>query len=401
MKKVGIITHYCKTKNCGGSLQAYALCKVLNSRGYNAEQICYILNNSKPVVSKSLNKKIKEAGIFGTIKKAISLLLRKFSIKKLKNFLVVKDKKKNNVTLKQEQCFKSFLEDEIPNSNVIYNDDNISTCIDNYEAFITGSDQVWNLRWYKSPFFLDFAPSSKIKMSYSASIAMSSLNDSQKQIFKQSLKDFKAVSVREQNAVDLIKDLSPVMPQCTLDPTLLLERQDWDEVCDDRIFNEPYVFCYFLGDNKKERKIAKKYAKTKKLKLVTIPYAGNSNEFFNINYGDIKLYDVSPQKFISLVKHAEYVFTDSFHATAFSLIYQRQFFAFNRDAKGSMNDRIINITSLFEVSERFCAGENESFSYVNSLKDIDYNKEFDKFNQLKIESIKFLEDNLGGLKDGE
>ncbi len=397
MKKIGIITHYYKTKNYGGSLQAYALCKVLNSNGYNAEQICYVLNNNKPVKNKSLKQKIKEAGLLGSIFKAIKVLLRKLNIKQR---LVVKDKTKNNVTLKQEQAFKSFLENDIPNSKIVYNDENIYTCVDNYNAFITGSDQVWNLKWYKSPFFLDFVPSSKIKIAYSASIAMTSLTDSQKQIFKESLKDFKGVSLREPSDINLIKDLSPVKPIFTLDPTLLLDKSEWDNVCSNRLINNDYVFCYFLGNNKKERQIAKKFAKSKNLKLVTIPYAGNSNEYCNLNYGDIKLYDVSPNDFISLIKYAKYVFTDSFHAGVFSLIYEKQFFVFNRDENGSMNSRIKDLTNLFDVKERFCDFENENLNYANSLKDIDYTKNFDKFIKLKKESIKFLEDNLGGLKNG-
>ena len=400
MKKIGILTHYYKTKNYGGALQSYALCKALNNNGYNAEQICYVLNN-KPVKNKSVKEKIKEAGFFGTIKKAISLFLRAISIKNIKKRFVIKDKNKNKVTFRQEQAFKSFLENDIPNSKIAYNDENISNCINNYDAFITGSDQVWNLRWYKSPFFLDFVPSNKIKLAYSASIAMTSLNDSQKQIFKDSLKDFKGVSLREDSDINLIKDLSLVKPIYTLDPTLLLDKSEWDNLCDKRVVNEDYVFCYFLGNNKKERQIAKKFAKTKKLKLVTIPYAGNSNEYFNVNFGDIKLYDVSPNKFISLIKHAKYVFTDSFHASVFSLIYKKQFFVFNRDMVGSMNSRIKDLTNLFNVNERFCDFENENFEYVNSLKDIDYSKSFDKFIELKKQSIKFLEDNLGSLKNGK
>lgn len=398
MKKIGILTHYYKTKNYGGSLQAYALCKVLNSNGYNAEQICYVLNNNKPVKNKSLKQKIKEAGLFGSIFKASKVLMRKLNIKQS---LVLKDKAKNNVTFRQEQAFKSFLENDIPNSKIVYNDENISTCTNNYDAFITGSDQVWNLRWYRPPFFLDFVPSTKIKMSYSASIAMTSLTSSQKHIFKESLKDFKAVSLRECSEIPLISDLSPVKPIYTLDPTLLLDKNEWDSICDKRIIDEDYVFCYFLGNNKKERQIAKKFAKSKNLKLVNIPYAGNTNEYFNVNFGDIKLYDVSPNKFISLIKHANYVFTDSFHASVFSLIYEKQFFVFNRDKKGSMNDRIKDLTNLFDVKERFCDFENENLEYVNSLKDIDYSKNLDKFIELKKQSIKFLEDNLGGLKNGK
>ncbi len=393
MKKIGILTHYYKTKNYGGSLQAYALCKTLNNNGYSAEQICYEFNEKKSVYQKSLKQKVKELGFFGVVKKVVKVLLCKFNIKQQ---LITKDKNKNKVTFRQEKAFKTFLEEVIPHSKNVYNDATILNCVDNYDAFITGSDQVWNLKWYRSPFFLDFVPSTKIKMSYSASIAMTSLNYSQKQIFKNSLKDFKAISLRENTDISLIENLLPIKPIYTLDPTLLLSSGEWDRICSNRLINEEYVFCYFLGNNKKERQVAKKFAKLNKLKLVTISYAGNSNQFFNINFGDVKLYDVTPNDFISLIKHAKYVFTDSFHATVFSLIYKKQFFVFNRDKNGSMNSRIIDLTNLFNVPERFCDYENENIEYLNSLKNIDYSQNFEKFNELKKQSFKFLMDNLGG-----
>ena len=187
-----------------------------------------------------------------------------------------------------------------------------------------------------------------------------------------------------------------------LDPTLLLSREEWDEVCSDRKIDRDYVFCYFLGENKKERKIAKEFAKKHNLKLVTIPHAAGGINLVDRKFGDEKIYDASPQDFISLIKNAKYVFTDSFHAVVFSNIYQKQYFVFNRNKSGQMSSRITDITELFNQTERFCAGKDkENLTYVESLVDIDYSLPNDKFEELKKKSLEFLDRNLKDIKESK
>ena len=103
----------------------------------------------------------------------------------------------------------------------------------------------------------------------------------------------------------------------------------------------------------------------------------------------------SPQDFLSLIKHAKYVFTDSFHAVVFSNIYEKQYFVFNRSKQGEMSSRIVDITTLFGQEDRFCHGKaRETMEYVTSLPDIDYTKENADFAKRKAESIEFLRKNL-------
>ena len=155
------------------------------------------------------------------------------------------------------------------------------------------------------------------------------------------------------------------------------------------------MFFYFLGNNVKARRLATKYARMNNLKTIEIPYAAGSFNVDNISYGDIKLTGISPEKFLSLIKYADAVFTDSFHAIVFSFIYKKQFFVFNRDKQGSMNTRIKNMTKLLGLEKRFCADKNmESIDYINSLDAIDYSKEFKHFNDLKKKSHDFLEESL-------
>ena len=179
-----------------------------------------------------------------------------------------------------------------------------------------------------------------------------------------------------------------------LDPTLLLSREKWDNVCANRKIDEAYIFCYFLGSLSIDYGKIIEFAHKRGLKVVMMPYlTGTSCD--DSDFGDYKIYDAAPQDFISLIKYAEYVFTDSFHATVFSHIYKKNFFVFNRAELKSMNDRIYSLTSLFDTQDRFCdTKEKISLKYIEGLPPINYDRPFPKFEEMKEKSINFLKDNL-------
>ena len=395
IKRVGIVTHYYSSLNYGGVLQAYALVRVVDNISLcYAEQISLVtFHKSKScnlLQHKEKTKKSKKYYI--SILVHLSYKLATKSIHFIKSiFFKSQVAKINNLKASNFNHFKYNL---IAHSSVVYNIDNINNAGELYDLYITGSDQVWNPCAYSPAYLLDFVPSNKIKISYAASISRESLTEDEEEVFRKSLSDYKAVSVRETKAAELIKDLSPVEPQVVLDPTLLLEREDWDKVSVPRVIEEDYLFCYFLGNNKRERRLALKFAKERNLKVVSVPLTG-AKIYSDLKYGDIVLPAATPEEFISLIKYARYVFTDSFHAVVFSRIYERQYFVFNRDKKKSMNSRIYDITKLFHTQERFCdTKEKESLDYINSLYDIDYsvlNKDFD---DMKEKSIQFLKTNL-------
>ncbi len=392
--KVGIITHYYDSQNFGGNLQAYALCEFLNKQGIDAEQISFIYKKETDNVPKihpranlPFYKKILRKDLFKVIQNKIYYYRRRKWAEK--------QEKKYDVTNRRQKAFENFNKLQIPHSEKVYSRDNIEDCVSSYDAFITGSDQVWNFTWYFKAFFLDFVPSDKTKISYAASISMSELSDDQKLILKNSLKDFDAVSVREKSAIELIKDFSNVPVVETLDPTLLLEKSDWDKISSERLIDEEYVFCYFLGESKENRKLAKQYARKNKLKLVYIPHAGGWLKCEDQNFGDIKLFDATPNDFISLIKHAKCVLTDSFHAVVFSSIYEKDFFVFNRSENGEMSSRIIDITNMLGVEERYCPDKQRmNIKYMSSLAPVDFSKNKDIFKAKKQSSIEFLKNSL-------
>lgn len=301
----------------------------------------------------------------------------------------------NQINTIRNDAMLEFNQNIIPHCEEVYSSDNIRDCGEEYDAFITGSDQVWNPVWYNSAYYLDFVPSNKIKMSYAASLGKTSISDEQIEIFKNNLADYTAVGVRELDAVSFLQPYSPVPVAWNLDPTLLLDADEWDEICGERVINEKYVFCYFLGADKNQRNVAKKFAKKNKLKLVTIPFVAGVFEGCDVNFGDYKLYDASPEKFISLIKYAEYIFTDSFHATVFSSIYRKQYFVFQRAGEKGMGTRIYSLMKLFESEERFLdTYEKATLSYIESLSALTYNHELELFNEMKRNSFNYLRENL-------
>jgi hypothetical protein len=227
-------------------------------------------------------------------------------------------------------------------------------------------------------------------------MAMSKLSNEQKELLSEKLRDFDAISVREKDAVELIKDITPTIAEWVLDPTMLLDSQMWDDISSERKFvKEPYVFCYFLGDDSLQREIATKFAKNCGLKLVALPYLNCMYRKCDDGFGDVQLYDVGPQDFVSLIKHAEYIFTDSFHATVFSGIYKKQYFVFPRNREASMSSRIYSLIELYEVQERFCDTEKKAtFEYINEPREIDYNKPLEWIERMRSKSISYLERNL-------
>ena len=383
--RIAIITQYFNSKNYGGNLQSYALEYYINllvKENDKCEQICYIQCGN--IEKKKLNGRKRLIAVstcyFRKIYKLYLYVFWRLGVKKKKRYESIVRFNKG-----------------IKHSKEIYTKDNIVQANNQYDVFITGSDQVWNPIWYDENYWLNFVSAEKTKLSYAAGISAKELTERQKQLFSKSLKTYDAISVREESSVDLIQPLTKTKVEWVLDPTLLLSSEDWNQICPPRRVPDKYVFCYFLGGIARYRKIVKQFAKAKKLKIVTLPYLGGA--LVGENFGDYRLFDVSPADFISLIKNAEYVFTDSFHAAVFSHIYQRDFFVFSRKGYSGMGDRIYSLTSLFDTQERFCDTQDKvNIDYIMQMKPIDYQRRFDKFEEQKEKSLKFLRENLGKAK---
>ena len=394
--KIAILTEYYNSNNYGGILQAYALTKVLNKKFGSTEQLCYYKTSVASRNLKGTQKKSIKTNSVGSIK----VFFRQTARRWLHKLCSLTFAYEELTRIKgRENLIRQFA-DRIPHSSEVFNDDNIANCVDHYDVFIVGSDQVWR-NFEDRAYWLKFVPHSKIKLSYAASIARESLGKEEKNLFREALCDFNAVSVREENAVFLLKDCCRTKPQWVLDPTLLLDRPEWDIVCTERRIQGNYLFCYFLGMSKKHRLIAAQYAKKKNLRLIIMPYLRGVFETCDafIGNSDDRLFNVSPEDFISLIKNAKCIITDSFHAAVFSAIYNKEFFVFERPEKVSMGSRIDSLMKIFRTEKRYCdTMEKQSVEYMESCLPIDYLEKNEKYETLKSASFEFLEKNLNLIK---
>ena len=358
-KRVAIITHFHGSTNYGGVLQAYALRKVIADMGYEAEQLRYLTSseNTAPLLMRVKILFIKSLQNAITEKQLAAFIIRagKFGITfvpgKIFNKLVVSKRR----ALRAEN-FARFNERYVPSSKV-YTRKTVAESVDDYDIFITGSDQVWNPNWFHAPYYLDFVPEKKTKIAYAASTAVSHFTQEQCDKMQPLISRFQHISVREENAVSLLHGMTDKKIEWVLDPTLLLSAEEWNEVAAENPVKEPYVFTYILGNRKDNQKCAKDFAKKKGLKLVTFPFtaSGSIRQAF---FGDIHSYDGS-DVWLSLIRDAEYVITDSFHAVVFSIVYRKQFAVLKRSGdgeRGSMNSRMYSLCKMFPEIERRIVG---------------------------------------------
>lgn len=331
--KLGGITWW--RNNYGSILQALALQEVLN----NFDNIEYeiICQYGKSVISSdNLVSKIKEIGFFQTCKRGIL----KFGLKKLRE---------------RNKKIQAFVNEYLKISDDTYNEGNIVNANKKYDGFICGSDQIWNptMTSLSSMYWLGFADDNKLRLSYAPSIGVTNLSETEKEYVKRNLKCFKAISCREDNGTKLINDALE-MERCmtVLDPTLLIDREYWDELSMKRKINGEYIFVYILRGNTEQRKMIEKYAHTKKLKIVTIPFLEADHiQIYDLKFGDVKVWDASPAEFISLIRNANYVFTDSFHCMVFSCLYKVNFWTFPKKGIAQM-DRITGLQNKLNIHSR-------------------------------------------------
>lgn len=380
MKKTGILTYYYQTHNYGGMLQSYALPLFLKKNNILAEQICYVRTDEWAFTKVDYSSVKKPRFLMRVKNRLLSPKYDKEILPKLK--------KRNENFSKFEKC--------IPHGDIVYNLTTISKSNEIYNSFIVGSDQIWNFRCFNPSFFGEFVSEEKDIISYAASTGKFEFTDKEITYLKDVLEKFKAISVREKDLTDTFSTLiNEKEIESVVDPTLLLEQEDWDKITCDNLIKEKYLFCYFLGSDVRLRKLAHKYAKKHRLQVVTIPFANQNFNSADFGFGDICLYDAGPSEFVTLIKHAECVFTDSFHATVFSLIYQKQFFVFDRVEHKGMSSRLYSLTELFECTEQFCDSDDKfDIKYLSSISKMDYDRKFTLFEREKEKSALFLLNNL-------
>jgi len=215
------------------------------------------------------------------------------------------------------------------------------------DAYCTGSDQVWNSHWnegVEKALFLDFVPKNKLVFSYAASIGLSELPECEKDITRQLLDKYEFISVRENTGVEIIKQLGREDVVQSLDPTLLMNKEEWDSYTDDSYIQKEYILTYNLHHDLEIDKYAQALSKKYHIPVYNISY----NWHDIIRRGKLQ-WCPSVEGFLGLIKHARFVIADSFHATVFSIIFERPFVTITPEVASS---RISSLMAMLELSDR-------------------------------------------------
>lgn len=216
------------------------------------------------------------------------------------------------------------------------------------DVYITGSDQVWNTehnRGIDEVFYLAFAPSVKKKAAFAASIGQDAIPNEYKERTRELLSQYDCISVRENKAVELLAEIG-ISAKQMLDPTLMLNREQWLKYASKRIVAEDYLLVYSVEPAEYDlivSDVATKIAEVKKLKIVSVSNFGEDKRIPGCDeYFDFAL----PQVFLSLMAHASYVVASSFHGTAFAINFNRQFLTINPGAFSSRINSLLKLTGL-------------------------------------------------------
>lgn len=381
--KIGIITLYHGNCNFGGLLQAYALPKVLKEHfGIEAEQIDYV-----PTVQSVKEEQDYKKGIA----KCFYQIIYNFGI----FFFDKVNKKKLN---RRKQAFDSFI-NEIPHGETPCDYYTINESLNRYGVFVCGGDQIWND--FKEDqnievYTLQFVPSGYKKIAYAPSMAVLEASSSFKKVMRNGLNGLDAVSVREKKSLSILQQLTDKNIEVVADPVLLMTADEWTRSARETKNKGKYVLCYLLGDSTQQREAVKKAAKRLRLPVLTFPHIlVNVVRKCDLFFGNIHDYTSGPREFIGLIKNAEMVITDSFHACVFSMIFKTPFAVFERNKigeKGNMNSRIYDFLEEYRLENQLVT--KEELTEMKEIPKIDFTYAHEHWKKRREESLKYLENAL-------
>lgn len=375
--KVGLVTVY-NGYNYGSKLQAFALQNVLQKKlGVDVEIIAY--NRSKDYRPWTVFRKI---------------------VRKIERHIEKDTKRTNNPYAGSVSIRKKAFDEFDINYNLttpISGYNNLKKIVPNFDLFICGSDQVWSPDLIVTDFYtLYFVGKLKKTIAYAASFGIDKIPFAKRKSYKAFLNKIDYISVREKNGCELVKQLTGKDATWVLDPTLILDYNEWRALVSEKnsVFpvEKKYIFCYFLGENQSHRDFAEKLSKKTGYDIISLPYIRGYNKADEEMNGE-KLYNINPLQFVSLIANAEYICTDSFHGTVFSIIFEKQFFTLKRYSdqnKVSTNSRITSLLNMVGLSNRLVTS-NIDIEQIKEISKDDYSTVCLKLEEERRHSLDFLE----------
>ena len=353
--KIGILTFH-RAKNLGAALQAAALCQYLNRQFGNTEIVDFIPNNACPTGSKALQRMKRLL---------ISLFRRNRAVRDLR--------------------FAAFRKQEmVLSAKTYYGDPEIAKAAVPYDLLISGSDQILNttLTGSSRAFYLDFFNGNKL--SYASSFGREAISETETEWIRRELPKFSALSVREQTAAGILRKEIGVEPQLVVDPVFLLDRDAWEAKCSaDLQLPEKYIFVYYMEGSAHLVDAVQRVQKQTGLPVIAVRGGGKPGLFPGMEDATC-----GPREFLRYIRSAELVITNSFHGTAFSLIFERKLIC---AAHSTGNTRLENLLHLIHQDHKMVWDMAESYDDKVISENI-YASDFVRYIAL---SKAFLQQNIG------
>jgi hypothetical protein len=324
MARVGILT-FLHNDNYGSSLQAYALQRTVRDLGHDCEHLDYQPDGTE---------KIRNLLSSGNSMKLILDGIRKRSVKAGRQG--ARDK---------SAAIQAFYQKTMRLSRPCRNQAELKAAAAHDDFLICGSDQIWNPVWLNPAYFGIFAPKSVRRISYAPSLGIRTLPAAGKiRRIRRWIRDFSAVSVREEEGAELLEKMTGVRPDVLPDPVCLLRREEWEAVAAPLPEGEPYLLCYFIGENANYRERVRQISREKSLRVLEIPVTAEG-----YSSGFERLEGVGPEVFLGAVRGAACFCTDSFHGLVFGTLLGVQTEPMRRyreDDPESKNSRVDNFLRL-------------------------------------------------------
>lgn len=360
--KIGIIT-FNRAHNYGAVLQAYALQEYIRQLGEDVEIIDYC-----PYYFR------KQYDTMNVLHQVLSTS----PIRLIRNLF------RYQKTKKRFYGFEKFIQ-QMHLSLKQYNENSYIT---GYDVVIYGSDQIWNPTHTHGFDNILWGYNSSIeikKIAYAASMASSDISSTTSSYIRNALQNFDAISVRENTLKNELSKLSSSNIHLVLDPTLIVNPEVWYNYIPQKV-NGNYILVYQVRNSSLTLKMAKKYAKEYNCEIIELSKMATNEYRKGLNQ------TATPWDFVSLVKNAKMVFTTSFHGTAFSLIFRKDFYTIHVDE--SVDERSKTLLNQLGLSERLIKEEIKFFPSIN------YDELFEeKFRVLVKESQSYLKESIYAGKD--
>lgn len=266
-----------------------------------------------------------------------------------------------------------------------------------YSAVVCGSDQIWLPVHLNTNFFtLEFAPEGVRRVSFAPSFGVAAVPPTTRGRYARFLSQIDHTSVREESGRGIIQDLIGKDVPVVLDPTLTIDSQRWIDLANTSKLNQPnrYIFCYFLGTNPEHREAAVSMGKKLGLQVISLPHLEDFVPADN-SYADVNLFEIGPVDFVNLIRNATLVCTDSFHGTAFSIIFRKRFVTFERyrsDNQRSTNSRIYSLLDKLDLRQRLATDLVSAQAIASS--EPNYERTYERLKAMRDSSRQFLESAL-------